>query len=75
MFDARARLCTEVSSWKLLEYSKEKTLATSIPRNITLAECTALGKPIINYKPKAAGTLAYSSLAREVIDYVNKKDI
>ena len=51
------------------------SLATSIPRNITLAECTALGKPIINYKPKAAGTLAYSSLAREVIDYVNKKDI
>ena len=50
-------------------------MATSIPRNITLAECTALGKPIINYKPKAAGTLAYSSLAREVIDYVNKKDI
>ena len=74
MFDARARLCTEVSS-EITGIFKEKTLATSIPRNITLAECTALGKPIINYKPKAAGTLAYSSLASEVIDYVNKKDI
>lgn len=72
MFDNRTRLSTEVSS-EITGTFKEKTLATPIPRNISLAECTALGKPVILYKPKAAGTIAYNSVAREVIDYAQKK--
>lgn len=72
MYDSRTRLNTEISA-EVAHTFKEKTLATPIPRNITLAECSAIGKPINEYKPRAAGTIAYSSLAREVIDYVTKK--
>lgn len=72
MFDNRTRLSTEVSS-EITGTFKEKTLATPIPRNISLAECTAIGKPVILYRPKAAGTVAYNSVAREVLDYAKKK--
>jgi chromosome partitioning protein len=66
MYDNRTRLSTEVSS-EVTSTFNEKTFATRIPRNVTLAESQALGKPACLYKPSASGTLAYLSLAREII--------
>lgn len=68
MYDNRNRLSTEVSS-EVISTFKEKTFVTRIPRNITLAESQALGQPILDYKPKATGSLAYLSLAREILHY------
>ncbi len=68
MYDNRNRLSTEVTS-EVMSTFKEKTFATRIPRNITIAESQALGLPIYNYKPKASGSLAYLSLAREILNH------
>lgn len=68
MYDNRNKLSTEVTR-QVLSFFKEKTFATRIPRNINIGEAQALGKPIVTYKPKAAGSIAYLSLAREVISY------
>jgi chromosome partitioning protein len=68
MYDNRNRLSTEVTS-EVMATFKEKTFATRIPRNVTLAESVALGKAAGTYKPMAAGSLAYMSLAREIISY------
>ncbi len=66
MFDNRNKLSTEVSS-EVLSTFKEKTFTSWIPRNVSLAESQAVGKPTVLYKPQAAGSLAYLSLAREII--------
>lgn len=73
MYDNRTKLSTMITS-EVNGTFKEKTFATQIPRNVSLAECSALGKPVNFYKPKAAGSIAYSSLAREVIEYVRRKE-
>lgn len=73
MYDNRTKLSTMITS-EVTGTFKEKTFATQIPRNVSLAECSALGKPVNLYKPKAAGSIAYSSLAREVIEYVRRKE-
>ena len=73
MYDNRTKLSTMITS-EVTGTFKEKTFATQIPRNVSLAECSALGKPVNFYKPKAAGSIAYSSLAREVIEYVRRKE-
>lgn len=72
MFDNRTKLSSEVRL-EISDTFKEKTFGTIIPRNISLADCSAVGKPVMLYKPKASGSMAYSSLAREVMDYVAKK--
>ncbi len=71
MYDSRTRLSTEVSS-QIMGMFKEKTFATQIPRNIALAESSALGLPVVYYKPKASGSLAYLCLAREIISNGNR---
>ena len=73
MYDNRTKLSTMITS-EVTGTFKEKTFATQIPRNVSLAECSALGKPVNFYKPKAAGSIAYSSLSREVIEYVRRKE-
>lgn len=73
MYDNRTKLSTMITS-QVTGTFKEKTFATQIPRNVSLAECSAHGKPVNFYKPKAAGSIAYSSLAREVIEYVRRKE-
>jgi chromosome partitioning protein len=66
MYDNRNKLSTEVSS-EVMSTFNEKTFATRIPRNVTLAESAAIGKPALEYKEKSSGSLAYMSLAREII--------
>ena len=39
-----------------------------IPRNIKLAESPSFGKPIMLYDPKASGTIAYTNLAKAILE-------
>lgn len=67
MYDSRIKLATEVTT-EIRGLFREKTFVTQIPRNISLAEAAFYGKPINLFRPKASGSLAYISLAREILD-------
>ena len=66
MYDSRIKLATEVTT-EIRGLFREKTFVTQIPRNISLAEAAFYGKPINLFRPKATGSLAYLSLAREIV--------
>ncbi|MGN1295829.1 MAG: ParA family protein [Bacilli bacterium] len=66
MYDARVRLATEVTS-EIRGLFQEKTFNTEIPRNVSIAEAAARGKPIIFFRPTATGSQAYISLAKEIL--------
>lgn len=68
MFDFRTRLNVEIST-QIRGLFKEKTFLTQIPRNVSIPESSARGLPITLYRPTSAGSLAYLSLAKEVIDH------
>lgn len=72
MYDNRNRLSTEVSS-EVTATFKEKTFSTRIPRNVSLAEAVAYGKPGNLYRPNASGSIAYNNLAREILAYEEGK--
>lgn len=67
MYDAKTNLSNEVSV-QIRSLFKENTYFTFIPRNISIAEGLAKGIPVIKYKPKSAGSLAYISLAKEFLE-------
>lgn len=66
MYDARASLCTEVAM-QVRGLFKENTFSVMIPRNISLPAASARGEPITVYKPTSQGSVAYLSLAREIL--------
>lgn len=66
MYDARNRLCSEVSK-QLLEHFKNKVYRTVVPRNIRLAEAPSHGLPALQYDRSSAGAAAYMVLAAEVL--------
>ncbi|MGI6714029.1 MAG: ParA family protein [Bacilli bacterium] len=68
MYDSRTRLGTEIST-QIRGLFKEKTFLSQIPRNISVAESSAKGLPVTIYRPSSAGSLAYLSLAKEIIDH------
>ncbi|WP_133128052.1 ParA family protein [Legionella nagasakiensis] len=66
MYDARNRLCSEVSK-QLLEHFNNKVYRTVVPRNVRLAEAPSHGMPAIQYDKSSSGAAAYMVLASEVI--------
>ncbi len=68
MYDPRTRLGTEITT-QVRGLFKENTFLTQIPRNISLPEASARGIPITLYRPTSSGSLAYLSLAKEVMDH------
>jgi len=66
MYDSRTTLSQQVGD-EIKKYFKEKVYNTIIPRNVRLSEAPSYGKPAILYDIKSAGSEAYLSLAREVI--------
>tara|TARA_Y100000588_G_scaffold372063_1_gene444164 strand:+ start:1744 stop:2514 length:771 start_codon:yes stop_codon:yes gene_type:complete len=66
MYDARNRLCKDVST-QLLEYFGSKVYRTVIPRNVRLAEAPSHGMSAVQYDKNSAGASAYMVLASEVI--------
>ena len=67
MYDSRIKLATEITT-EIRGLFREKTFVTQIPRNISLAEAAFYGKPINLFRPKATGSVAYNSLAREILE-------
>ena len=66
MFDERTNLSQQVRE-NLRNFFKEKLFATTIPRNIRLAEAPSHGKPVLMYDPKSKGAEAYQELAVELL--------
>ena len=52
---------------QLKEYFKEKMLKTVIRSSITVAEASAYGKSIFDFRPKSKGADDYASLVNEVV--------
>jgi chromosome partitioning protein len=74
MYDAKTRLCVEVSR-EIRGLFKDNTFLTMIPRNISIPESNSKGKPVIMYRPTSSGSLAYLALAREVMDHEKSDNI
>src|SRR6266566_3709241 len=66
MFDDRTNLAQQVTA-ELKRFFGEKLFATSIPRNVRLAEAPSHGKPVLLYDPKSRGSESYVQLAKEII--------
>ncbi len=67
MYDARNRLCSDVSK-QLLEHFNSKVYRTVIPRNVRLAEAPSHGLPALQYDKSSPGAAAYMVLASELIN-------
>jgi chromosome partitioning protein len=66
MYDDRTNLSQQVTE-NLRAFFGEKLLATTIPRNIRLAEAPSHGKPVQLYDPRSKGAEAYTALAVELL--------
>ena len=66
MFDPRNKLGQQVTQ-ELEKHFSSQLYSTVIPRNIKLAEAPSFGKSALSYEPNAKGSLAYLSLAGELI--------
>jgi len=66
MYDARNRLCSDVSK-QLLQHFNNKVYRTVVPRNVRLAEAPSHGMPSLQYDKSSPGAAAYMVLASEVI--------
>lgn len=72
MFDPRTRLSTDIAQ-EIRSQFKDKVFTSSIPRNVSIPEAIANGTPVSQYKPTSQGALAYAALAREVMEFVERK--
>src|SRR5258705_6110799 len=66
MLDDRTSLAKQVMA-ELKKYFGDKLCATSIPRNIRLAEAPSHGKPALLYDVRSRGAESYIRLAKEII--------
>ena len=66
MFDDRTNLAQQVTA-ELKRFFGDKLLATTVPRNVRLAEAPSHGKPVLLYDPKSRGAESYLQLAKEII--------
>jgi chromosome partitioning protein len=66
MFDERTNLAQQVAA-ELKTFFGEKLCATTIPRNIRLAEAPSHGKPALLYDVRSRGAEAYIRLAQELM--------
>ena len=68
MFDERTNLAQQVTS-ELKNFFGEKLCATTIPRNIRLAEAPSHGKPALVYDVRSRGAESYIRLAKEIMGH------
>lgn len=66
MFDGRTNFSTQVAQ-EVRRHFPGKVYANAIPRNVRLAEAPSHGLPVIAYDKHSKGSLAYKSMAEEII--------
>ena len=66
MYDDRTNLSQQVTR-NLQEFFGEKLFATTVPRNVRLAEAPSHGKPVQMYDPRSRGAEAYNALGVELL--------
>src|SRR5260370_20110843 len=66
MFDDRTNRAHQVTA-ELKRFFGEKLFATTIPRNVRLAEAPSHGKPVLLYDPKSLGSERYVQLTKEIL--------
>jgi chromosome partitioning protein len=66
MADDRTRLAQDVER-ELRDHFPELVLDTVVPRSVRVAEAPSYALPVTRHAPSSAGSVAYRSLAREVI--------
>jgi chromosome partitioning protein len=69
MYDDRTNLAQQVTE-ELKGYFGDRLFATSIPRNVRLAEAPSHGKPALLYDVRSRGAEAYIKLAKEIMEKV-----
>jgi len=67
MLDERTNLAQQVMA-ELRRFFGDKLCATTVPRNIRLAEAPSHGKPALAYDPRSKGAESYIRLAKELIE-------
>ncbi|MDY0177923.1 MAG: ParA family protein [Erysipelotrichia bacterium] len=72
MFDSKNRLGIEITE-QIRSLFKENTFLTQIPRNVSIPESNAKGLPVTLYRPSSSGSLAYFSLAKEVMNHEKRQ--
>ena len=67
MYDGRTMLARQVAD-EVRHFFGSKVFETIIPRTVRLSEAPSFGQAITEYDPKGKGALAYTELAKEVIN-------
>jgi chromosome partitioning protein len=73
MYDERTNLAQQVTN-ELRNFFGDKLCATTIPRNVRLAEAPSHGKPALLYDPHSKGAESYIRLAKEIMDHTTRRD-
>lgn len=66
MYDDNIEFSKEVNS-EVRDHFSQLVYQTIIPRDITLAEASSFGLPVLKYEPTSRGAHGYIELAREVL--------
>ena len=66
MFDKRNNICRQVEE-DVRDNLKDLVFQTMIPRNVRLSEAPSFGMPVLSYDPLSKGSVAYKSLAAEIL--------
>jgi chromosome partitioning protein len=66
MLDERTNLAQAVSA-ELRKFFGDRVCATTVPRNIRLAEAPSHGKPALVYDVRSRGAESYIRLAKEIL--------
>jgi chromosome partitioning protein len=72
MYDERTNLAQQVAG-ELRNFFGEKLFATTIPRNVRLAEAPSHGKPALLYDVRSKGAESYIRLAKEILDHATRR--
>nr|WP_253904701.1 AAA family ATPase [Adlercreutzia sp. ZJ473] len=67
MYDNRTTLSKQVVD-EVRGYFGKIVFSTLIPRTVKLSEAPSFGQPITQYDPRGKGSIAYTELAKEVIN-------
>ena len=74
MYDKRNKLCSQVES-EARRYFENKVYKSVIPRNVRISEAPSHGLPVIEYDKNCTGTIAYESLAKEVLEQYKQNPV